>query len=221
MFRKVLIAEDIDSINLGIVTNLKKSFDFEIAHVKYCDDAILKVKKALLEALPYDLLITDLSFKPDHRNCNICSGDELAREVLKLHPPTKIIMYSIEDRPLKIKNFFNEPGIHGYVCKGRESAREINKAIETVYKNEYYLSQSLDYAIKGTPVMEIDDYDIRLINELANGLLQDEIAKKFKAEGVFPASLSSIEKRLNKLKIYFKAKNSTHLVAIVKDLGLI
>ncbi|MGC1633782.1 MAG: response regulator, partial [Gelidibacter sp.] len=36
-----------------------------------------------------------------------------------------------------------------------------------------------------------------------------------------PNSLSSIEKKLNKLRIQFKANNAIHLVAIVKDLGLI
>ncbi|UNY98450.1 response regulator [Zhouia spongiae] len=221
MFKKVLIAEDIDSINLGIVSNLKNSFDFEIDHVKYCDDAVLKIKKALLDGTPYDLLITDLSFKQDHRSCNICSGDILAKEALKLHPATKIIIYSIEDRPQKIKSFFTDPGIHGYVCKGRESAKEINEAIQNVYRNDRYLSAAIDYAIKGTPMLEIEDYDLRLVNELANGLLQDEIAALFKKEEISPASLSSIEKRINKLKVSFKAKNSTHLVAIVKDMGLI
>jgi hypothetical protein len=32
---------------------------------------------------------------------------------------------------------------------------------------------------------------------------------------------SSIEKRINKLKIYFKANNNVHLIAIAKDLGLV
>ena len=34
-------------------------------------------------------------------------------------------------------------------------------------------------------------------------------------------SNSSIEKRINKLKTYFKANDNVHLIAITKDLGLI
>jgi len=43
----------------------------------------------------------------------------------------------------------------------------------------------------------------------------------FKEAGITPNSKSTIEKRLNKLKIYFKANNPAHLVAIAKDLGLV
>lgn len=43
----------------------------------------------------------------------------------------------------------------------------------------------------------------------------------FKQEGIFPNSKSSIEKHINKLRIYFKANNTVHLVAIAKDLGIV
>jgi two-component system capsular synthesis response regulator RcsB len=43
----------------------------------------------------------------------------------------------------------------------------------------------------------------------------------FKHEGISPNSKSSIEKQVSKLKIYFKANNTVHLVAIAKDLGII
>ena len=52
-------------------------------------------------------------------------------------------------------------------------------------------------------------------------LSQEDISFQFKNNQTSPSSLSSIEKRLNKLKIQFKAINSIHLVSIVKDVGLI
>lgn len=47
MFQKVLVAEDLDSISISIVEALKELSIAEIHHVKYCDDALLKIKKAL------------------------------------------------------------------------------------------------------------------------------------------------------------------------------
>jgi len=63
MFKKILIAEDQQVMNLGIANTIKEldipHFDF----VTYCDTAISKIKKAAVESMPYDLLITDLSFR--------------------------------------------------------------------------------------------------------------------------------------------------------------
>ena len=68
---------------------------------------------------------------------------------------------------------------------------------------------------------EINDYDIELLKQLSQGLSQEDISHNFKTNAISPNSLSTIEKRLNKLRIQFKANNAIHLVAIVKDLGLI
>ena len=65
------------------------------------------------------------------------------------------------------------------------------------------------------------DIDILLVEKLSQGYSQDEISSTFKKQKIKPSSLSSIEKRLNKLKVQFKANNAIHLVAKVKDLGLI
>ena len=68
---------------------------------------------------------------------------------------------------------------------------------------------------------EIDDYDIQLILQLSYGVSQDKMDIKFKDLGIEPNSKSTIEKRIGKLKDYFKATNTVHLIAIAKDLGLI
>jgi len=64
MFKKVLIAEDEDFLNISLRVALGElgvelgSRDF----VSYCDDALMRIKKAIREGDPYELLITDLSF---------------------------------------------------------------------------------------------------------------------------------------------------------------
>jgi hypothetical protein len=58
-----------------------------------------------------------------------------------------------------------------------------------------------------------------LLKLLSNGYILEEISREFKNTGIIPNGSSSIEKRINKLKIYFKANNNVHLIAIAKDLG--
>jgi transcriptional regulator len=56
---------------------------------------------------------------------------------------------------------------------------------------------------------------------LEQGHHQSEISKIFKKQSTSPSSTSTIEKRINNLKTYFKAKNTINLVAKAKDLGII
>jgi len=83
------------------------------------------------------------------------------------------------------------------------------------------LSSHVSNALRPSQDLEIDDFDLLLVEKLSHGLSQDEISSEFKTKNISPSSLSSIEKRLNKLKIEFKANNAIHLVSKVKDLGLI
>lgn len=222
MFKKILVSEDIDSISLGVVTLLQKNFAADIRSAKYCDDALLKIKRALYENEPFDLLITDLSFITDHREAKIASGEELIKAVRKEQPNLKIIVYSIDDKPYKIKSLFDEQSINAFVAKSRESATELIEAIEIIYAtNEIYISPQLSHIAREMSVLEIDEHDILLLQYLSNGLTQPEISALLRTAGKPSASTSSIEKRINKLKIYFKAHNTIHLIAIVKDMGLI
>ena len=93
MFKKVLIAEDLDSISITVNETLKSLKIKEIKHAKYCDDALLKVKKALLDNNPFDLLVTDLSFTADHRKVKMYTAEALINEIRKIQPTLKIVVY--------------------------------------------------------------------------------------------------------------------------------
>ena len=83
------------------------------------------------------------------------------------------------------------------------------------------MSQELSHALREKSIFEIEAYDISLLKLLSEGLIIDEIAVSFKESDIIPYSTSSLEKRISKLKIYFKANNNVHLIAITKDLGLV
>jgi DNA-binding NarL/FixJ family response regulator len=221
MFKKVIVADDLVSINLGMLTILDTLKVKEFIPVQYCDDAYLRIKRAEHDKEPFDLLITDLSFKKDHRDQKYQSGEELIEVLNQEFPNLKIIVYSIEDRIQRVRRLVIKYGVNGYVCKGRRGLIELSDAINKVFSNKLYLSQQVNQALNSKSDLEIDDYDVLLLKHLSNGLLQDQISQLFKEQNITPSSLSTIEKRLNKLRIQFKANNAIHLIAIVKDLGLI
>nr|WP_315224635.1 response regulator [uncultured Flavobacterium sp.] len=222
MFKKVLVAEDFDSINLGIEQALKDLNIVNFQHSKYCDDAFLKVRKAILDHEPYDLLISDLSFKTDHREVKIASGDELIEQVRALQPNIKIIAYSVEDKGYRIKSLFENSGINGFVLKGRNSIEELKKAINLLAASDQrYVSSEIAAVIQEKNNYEIDDFDVLILKQLSLGVPQDDIGATFKELGIKPNSKSTIEKRIAKLRDFFKANNTVHLVAIAKDMGII
>ncbi|MET0759768.1 MAG: response regulator [Flavobacterium sp.] len=222
MFKKVIVSEDFDSINIAVVQALEALYIPQIQYAKYCDDTFLKIKKAQAENEPFELLITDLSYKADHRESKLNSGEELIAAVKNTQPNIKIIVYSIEDKSFRVKSLFETLGIDGYIMKGRNSIPELQKAIQSIYKSdEKILSSELSHVMKDKSLLEIETYDIELLKLLSRGLILDEIANQFKITHISPNGTSSIEKRINKLKIYFKANNNVHLIAMAKDLGLV
>ncbi len=221
MFNRVLIAEDIDSINIAVIQVLNQMGVKHIDHVKYCDDALLKIKKAITIGEPYDLFISDLSFEIDHREVVIESGDEAIRQVRLLQPSLKIVVYSIEDKGFKIKTLLEKYKVNAYVHKGRNSIEQLKEAITQINKSDdFFLSPNLRNVLRDKTTKEIDDFDVELIKQLAIGITQDELEHRFKELGITPNSKSTIEKRLSKLKDYFRANNTVHLIAIAKDMGI-
>jgi len=221
MFKKVLINDDHDAIIENVAQILKSNSVHTIEKSQYCDEAFLKIKRAELDENAYDLLITDLSFKRDHRKTHMSSGEDLIEKLREDYPKMPIIVYSMKDQLQKVRLLVNHYTINAYVCKDRKGSKELDSAIKAVAKGDLFLSPQVNKALNPKTNLEIDDFDIQLLRLLAKGLSQDEISSDLKANEISPNSLSTIEKRLNKLKLQFKANNAIHLVAITKDLGVI
>lgn len=221
MFQKILIAEDLDSISLAVQHVLNELQLTHFQHDKYCDEALLKIRKALADLEPFDLLISDLSFKDDGRQSKLTSGEELIAAVKAIQPNIKVIVYSVEDKDYRIKSLFEKLHIDAFVLKGRESLYQLKTAIKTVAQNKTYISPEVHHVLQNKTGSQIDEFDINLLKHLSYGIAQEEMENVFKEKGIKPSSKSTIEKRLGKLKILFKANNPVHLVAIAKDLGII
>lgn len=222
MFKKVLIADDMDFINLGVRSELEKLGIKEIDNVQYCDEALLKLKSAKLNNAPFDLLISDLSFDQDHNEQKLTSGDQLIKNVRNDFPDMKIAVFSVEDKAYTIQTLFNDYDINAYVWKSREGLRELKRALNIIEASDStYISPELAGVLSNNNSIEITEYDIFLIECLSQGLLQGQISEKLKVLNWNPSSVSAVEKRLKFLKEHFDANNPAHLVAMSKDLGLI
>ncbi len=220
MFKKVLIAEDHEVRNLGVVNALTElqiqHFDF----VNYCDDALQKIKTTAATVESYDLLITDLSFDKDHIEQKINSGQQLIEEVKKIQPNLKVIAFSIEKKPKVIDDLFKIHNINGFVSKGRNDGKDLRSTIKKVFSGETVIPQEILNSIRNTS-FEFTEYDVTIIELLAKGWKQGDIEKHFKENKITPDSKSAIEKRLNDLRYELGAKNNIELVVMCKDIGII
>lgn len=219
MFKKILIVEDFDTVHKSLRTFLKSIGEPFVDVAPYCDEAYLKCKRAALDKDPYDLMICDLSFKADHRNEKIGSGEELAILLNKELPDLKIIIHSIEDHPSRIRKL--QPFVNAYVCKGRRGMEYLKIAIDEVTKDKFYLSPDLESSLSQSNIKELSDYETQLLKCLSEGYTQDEICEAFQEKGLSPNSKSSIEKRLKDLRDDFGAKTNPQLIGIVLSLQLI
>jgi two-component system capsular synthesis response regulator RcsB len=211
MFKKIIVAEDIDSISHGL----------KVIFSKYCDETFLKIKRAKQDKNPFDLLITDLSFKSSHMDVKLISGEQLIKQLKTEEVEIAIIAYSIDERGYNIRYLLDDLDINGYVSKGRESTQDLLKAIQAVYNGEKYVSPHLAHLKKPDGITDLDTTDLEIIKLLAEGFSQPEIVNIFKKQSKKSSSFSSVEKRIIKMRTSLQAKNTTQLVGIAKDMGLV
>lgn len=221
MFKKVLVAEDMDSINHAVAAILEDLNISEVAHAQYCDKAWLLAKKAAQDGEPFELLICDLSFKEDHREEKIKSGKELIATLKSEYPNLKILVNSIEDHPQTVRELWDSGNINGYVCKDRHGLKDLKEAIVNLNNGKNYNSPSIEKSLKRINVLTLNDFEINIVKFLGNGLTQDQIEQKLKSQNIKPNSKSAIEKKLKELREEFNANTNPHLISIMKDLQLI
>ena len=221
MNNKVLIADYFDCISLSVQQTLNKNNFFETNEAKCCDDAFLKIKKAIYDNKPYKLLISSLNFKDDYRNSKLNSGEELISAIKKIQPDIKIIVFSEEVKTYRIQSLFNNYNINAFVYKGRNSLIELEKAIQATFVEKIKPVSEFEALLYHKHSVNITEYDHSLLKLVSFGYRLDKISKDFKKLKIKPFGESSIEKNINKLRISFNAKNSAHLIAIVKDMGLL
>jgi len=220
MFKKVLIVEDQEIMNQGILNTIKELDIPDFDYVTYCDEALGRIKKALETESPYELLIADLSFAKDHIPQKLQSGQELILEAKKLQPALKVVVFSVEKKAKAIDDLYKIYQVDGFVSKARRDGRDLKSTIRKIFNGEIVIPQEVLNTMRHIS-SEFNMYDMKLLELLAKGLKQSEISTYLKEHSMTPYGIRSIEKRLNELRDSLGAKNNIEMIVICKDIGLI
>ena len=221
MIDKILIAEDHESSNISLQRTVEILGIPHADYVYYCDDALQKIKNAIHQQSPYDLLITDLWFDDDGRPQTLLNGMELINAARKEQPALKVLVFSGESKPVVINNLYQNYGIDGFVRKARHDASELQNAITHIARNEIYQPRPLRLTPIQHPLQQISEYDITLIRLLSEGVQQKQIPDYLKKHQIKPSGLSSVEKRLNITRQLLGVAKNEQLIAYCKDMGII
>lgn len=221
MFKKALIAEDHESINISVRKTLDELQISEKEFRYYCDDALSLLNIAQRNGEPFDLMITDLSFEEDHHEQKIKGGKELIIEARKLQPGLKIVVFSLENNIEVVDSLFDDLAIDAYVRKARYDAIDLKKAIESVYVNRKYRSADLRRSAGIEHSHDFKIVDLEIIRLLCKGIPQKNIPGFLQENKIKPSGLSSVEKRLNIIKTSLHISSNEQLIAYCKDKKII
>ena len=192
----VLIADDHEIVRAG-VRNLLESGGY--ACCGEASDGREAVKMA--EELRPDVAILDVTM-PE------LNGIEAAKQVLKLCPQTKVLVFTVHDAEQVVVEIFRT-GAHGYVLKS-DAGRQLLDAVRCVLGGRHYFSSQISEVIfdsmrdKSLHIAAKDDdkpttREREIIQLLAEGSSNKEVADKL---GI---SVKTVE---------------THRAAIMRKLGL-
>jgi two-component system, NarL family, sensor kinase len=107
--KRILVADDHEMLRRGVRNTLQSELDLEICgEAVDGQDAVEKVK-----ALQPDLVILDI-------NMPGLNGLVALRQILRLRPQTKVLVFSVHDSDQTVKEV-HAAGAHGFVSKGKDS----------------------------------------------------------------------------------------------------
>ncbi|HEY4289192.1 MAG TPA: response regulator [Puia sp.] len=221
MFEKVLIAEDHESASISVQKTLEEIGIARPDYVYYCDDALVRIQKAVETGQPYDLLITDLVFDSDHRKERLTDGAQLIRAAQAIDPSLPVLVFSAEGRIAVIETLYTLHQIDGYVQKGRGDATELKQALIQITGNQRYFPRFYIQATRRENVHDFEAFDIKIISLLAAGMRQKDIPDYLKRNKIKPDGLSSIEKRLKRMKEGLNFSTNEQLVAYCTEMGIV
>ncbi|WP_293741227.1 response regulator [uncultured Pedobacter sp.] len=223
MFKKVLIAEDEEFMNIALRMALE---DLGVVqdnrdYVVNCDYAYSRVKKAISEAHPYQLLIADLSFKGDTEKREISSGWELIQAVKEIQPAIKVMVFSADDRKNIADRLFKDYQIDAYVHKSFGAVNAFKTAIKTVNDGRKYCSANLRRFPGDEILAELTGEEKLILKLTTEGVKQKSIAACFKKKGMSSSSLSHIEKKLKALREKLNISSTFLLAWHCRERGIV
>ena len=173
----VIIIDDHPLFSRGLSQLIETQKDYKvIGMAKDRNEAL-----SLLDTTTPDLAIVDLNLGQE-------DGLELIKDIIVIHPQTKILVLSMHDERFYAERAI-KAGAKGYIMKEEAESQVIN-AIKTVTNGEIYLSENEKNRIKelsqGTTsesgnfnsISTLSDPQLQIFTLVGKGLGTVEIAKK-------------------------------------------
>ena len=173
----VIIIDDHPLFSRGLSQLIETQKDYKvIGMAKNRNEAL-----SLLDTTKPDLAIVDLNLGQE-------DGLELIKDIIVIHPKTKILVLSMHDERFYAERAI-KAGAKGYIMKEEAESQVIN-AIKTVTSGEIYLSENEKNRIKelsqGGPdsgelsdlISSLSDRQLQIFTLVGKGLGTVEIAKK-------------------------------------------
>lgn len=127
---KIVIADDHEIVRQGVRNLIESESGMEL-----CGEATVgRDAVELVMRVEPDLAILDISMPG-------LNGIEATRQILKLRPQTKVLMFTMHDAEQLVLEVFNS-GAHGYLLKS-DAGRHLVTAIRTVASGSRYFSSKL------------------------------------------------------------------------------
>lgn len=172
----VIIIDDHPLFSRGLSQLIETQKDFKvIGFAKDRNEAL-----SLLDNTVPDLAIVDLNLGQE-------DGLELIKDILVIHPNTKILVLSMHDERFYAERAL-KAGAKGYIMKAEAESQVIN-AIQTVYNGDIYLSENEKNRIKDLShvsetndkfdtITTLSDRQLQIFTLIGKGLGTVEIAAK-------------------------------------------
>ena len=173
----VIIIDDHPLFSRGLSQLIETQKDYKVIGLAKDRNEAL----SLLDSTTPDLAIVDLNLGQE-------DGLELIKDIIVIHPQTKILVLSMHDERFYAERAI-KAGAKGYIMKEEAESQVIN-AIKTVTSGEIYLSENEKNRIKelsqGRPdsgelsdlISALSDRQLQIFTLVGKGLGTVEIAKR-------------------------------------------
>ena len=191
----ILIVEDSVSYAQGMELLLKQHP--KVKDVEHAADYGTTLKK--LKDTPIDVVILDLNFETKEFD-----GFMIAKKIKQQYPNIKVMVLSQHTRKHYYERLFNECSVDAYLDK-QLGVEETYSALEAVVRGEKYIDENIANMLEIEQWMRISKRELEVLEILAKGLAQKEIANQLHI------SHKTVESHINNMFERFGVKNSVEL----------
>lgn len=197
---KVLIVDDHEIVRQGfkLLLNTQTELNLKVTELTDGKGVLAAHKKE-----KFDIVFMDINMKD-------IGGVEATKSLLNKYKKVKVIALSMHNDDFNIKRML-DAGAAGYLLKDT-SIEEINKAIISVLNGKKYFSNEVALKLIGiaeqnSKKSKITKRELEVLNYIANGFTNDEIASKLEL------SKRTIDSHRQNLLTKFECKNTVGLIS--------